>query len=59
MGNRFQLSVVAASEDWANSCIDAGVSEIQRIEKLLTTFNEESETAHINKFAGIRPATVS
>lgn len=59
MGNRFQLSVVAASEDWANSCIDAGVSEIQRIEKLLTTFNEESETAHINKFAGIRPATVT
>jgi FAD:protein FMN transferase len=59
MGNRFQLSVVANNEAWANDCIDAGVSEIQRIEKLLTTFNEESETARINQFAGICPVVVS
>jgi thiamine biosynthesis lipoprotein len=59
MGNRFQLSVVADDETLANVCIDAGVSEIQRIEKLLTTFNEESETARINQFAGICPASVS
>ena len=59
MGNRFQLSVVAESESWANVCIDAGVQEIQRIEKLLTTYNEESETARINRFAGIEPVTVS
>jgi FAD:protein FMN transferase len=59
MGNRFQLSVVAENEAWANDCIDAGVQEIQRIEKLLTTYNEESETARINRFAGIEPVTVS
>ena len=59
MGNRFQLSAVAEKEEWANECIDAGVSEIQRIEKLLTTYNEESETAHINRNAGIEPVTVS
>jgi thiamine biosynthesis lipoprotein len=59
MGNRFQLSVVSKNEDWANSCIDAGVCEIKRIENLLTTFNGESETAHINELAGIRPAIVS
>ena len=59
MGNRFQLSVVGDDELWANKCIDAGISEIQRIEKLLTTFNEESETACINQFAGIRPVSVS
>ncbi len=59
MGNRFQLSVVAENEEWANSCIDAGVNEIQRIEKLLTTYNDESETARINRFAGIEPVIVS
>src|SRR5271169_1247945 len=59
MGNRFQLSAVGANEDWANECIDAGIAEIQRIEKLLTTFNEESETALINKYAGIHPVVVS
>jgi len=59
MGNRFQLSVVGENEEWANRCIDAGVNEIQRIERLLTTFNEESETARINRFAGNEPVAVS
>ena len=59
MGNRFQLSVVGENEEWANRCIDAGVNEIQRIERLLTTYNEESETARINRFAGIEPVAVS
>jgi thiamine biosynthesis lipoprotein len=59
MGNRFHLSVVGENEEWANRCIDAGVNEIQRIERLLTTYNEESETARINRFAGIEPVAVS
>ena len=59
MGNRFQLSVVAQDEAWADACIDAGVQEIQRIEKLLTTYNEQSETARINRYAGIEPVAVS
>jgi thiamine biosynthesis lipoprotein len=59
MGNRFQLSVVGENEEWANRCIDAGVNEIQRIERLLTTYNEQSETARINRFAGIEPVAVS
>jgi FAD:protein FMN transferase len=59
MGNRFQLSVVGNNEKRAYDCIDAGICEIQRIEKLLTTFNEESETALINRNAGISPVCVS
>ncbi len=59
MGNRFQLSAVGDNEDWANECIDAGITEIQRIEKLLTTYNEESETALINRYAGIKPVVIS
>jgi FAD:protein FMN transferase len=59
MGNRFQLSAVGDNEDWTNECIDAGIAEIQRIEKLLTTYNEESETALINRYAGIKPVVIS
>ena len=59
MGNRFELSVVADDEAWAQSCIDAGVEEIQRIERLLTTFNDGSETNQINQNAGIAPVKVS
>lgn len=59
MGNRFQLSAMGDNEDWANARIDAGIKEIQRIEKLLTTYNDESETALINTFAGIKPVQVS
>ena len=33
MGNRFELSAVADSEQWANEKIDAGIAEIQRIER--------------------------
>jgi FAD:protein FMN transferase len=59
MGNRFQVSVVANNEDWATECIDAAIHEMQRIEKLLTTFSDDSETALINKNAGITPVRVS
>ncbi len=59
MGNHFQISAVAEEEAWAYACIDAGILEIQRIEKLLTTFSEESETALINRNAGVKPVAVS
>ncbi len=59
MGNRFELSVVAADEQWANEQIDAGIQEIQRIERLLTTFNDQSETNQVNTNAGIMPVEVS
>jgi FAD:protein FMN transferase len=59
MGNHFELSVIAQDEAWAQECIDAGVGEIQRIEKLLTTFSEDSETNLINRQAGIAPVQVS
>jgi thiamine biosynthesis lipoprotein len=59
MGNRFELSVVADSEQWANDKIDEGIKEIQRIERLLTTFCDDSETNQINANAGIKPIAVS
>jgi thiamine biosynthesis lipoprotein len=58
MGNRFEISVLADDEQRANACIDAAVSEIQRIEALLTTFNDGSQTNLINRNAGIAPVKV-
>ncbi len=59
MGNRFQISAVAATEQFAMHCIDKAIDEIRRIERLLTTFSEDSETAAINRNAGIAPVVVS
>ncbi len=59
MGNHFELSVVGNRENWALERIEAGVKEIQRIERLLTTFSEDSETNLINRHAGMAPVTVS
>lgn len=59
MGNQFELSAVDEDEQRANSFIDAGVNEIKRIEKLLTTYNDDSETNLVNRHAGIAPVAVS
>jgi thiamine biosynthesis lipoprotein len=59
MGNHFEITVVGENEVWANEKIDLGVLEIQRIEKLLTTFSDESETNLINQNAGVQPVKVS
>jgi len=58
MGNRFEISVVSGDKSWANERIDAAVGEISRIEKLLTTFSEDSQTNAINRNAGIAPVKV-
>jgi len=58
MGNRFEISVVAPEEKIANEWIEKAVQEIRRIEKLLTTFDESSQTNQINKYAGLHPVVV-
>lgn len=59
MGNHFEISVVSDDEAWAEERIDLGVEEIRRIEKVLTTFKDDSETNLINQNAGIEPVKVS
>lgn len=58
MGNRFTITVVGPTETWANEKIDHAVAEISRIEKLLTTYTDDSQTAEINLNAGIKPVVV-
>ncbi|GAA4295827.1 FAD:protein FMN transferase [Nibribacter koreensis] len=59
MGNRFELTVASGSQQEADSVIDAAIAEIQRIEKLLTTFSDTSETHQINAMAGLAPVIPS
>jgi thiamine biosynthesis lipoprotein len=58
MGNRFEISAIAHDGLWANECIAEAIEEIRRIEDLLTTFNESSQTNLINRNAGITPVKV-
>ena len=58
MGNSFEITVVASDKYWADECIDDAVNEIKRIEKLLTTFDDNSQTNKINKEAGISAVKV-
>jgi thiamine biosynthesis lipoprotein len=59
MGNNFEIMVVARDAVWANEKIDHAIAEIKRIETLLTTFSENSETSRINANAGLSPVRVS
>ncbi|WP_066512860.1 FAD:protein FMN transferase [Rufibacter sp. DG15C] len=59
MGNRFELTVASPTQQEADTVMDAAIAEIQRIEKLLTTFSDTSETYQINANAGIAPFTPS
>ncbi len=59
MGNRFEISVVTTDDDRARERVEEAVEEIRRIERLLTTYSDTSETAAINASAGITPVKVS
>ena len=59
MGNRFEITVIGPDKTWGDEMIEAGVKEIKRIEKLLTTFSDDSETNLVNRNAGIQPVKVS
>ena len=58
MGSRFEITVVAENKDIANQYIDVAVGEIQRIEKLISSWDQNSQTSIINKNAGIKPIKV-
>lgn len=58
MGNQFEFTVINASENEAEKLFEVAITEIQRIEKLLTTFSNDSITAKINEMAGIQAVEV-
>lgn len=58
MGNQFEISILADDENFAYKTIDLAIAEISRIEKLFTTFSNDSITYQINENAGIQPVIV-
>lgn len=58
MGNRFEFTVIAEHEQEGNVAIDAAIEEVRRIEYLLTTFSDLSQTSLINEHAGLSPVKV-
>jgi FAD:protein FMN transferase len=58
MGNLFGFSAICNHEKKASQAITAAITEVQRIETLLTTFATTSQTNQINESAGIKPVVV-
>ncbi|MCB0805193.1 MAG: FAD:protein FMN transferase [Bacteroidales bacterium] len=58
MGSRFDITVVASDSTLADGYIDMAVAEIKRIEKLISSWDPNSQTSEINRNAGIKPVQV-
>ncbi|MBQ0733167.1 FAD:protein FMN transferase [Aquimarina celericrescens] len=58
MGSDFEITVVAKNSTQANQYIDLAVKEITRIEKLISSWDQNSQTSQINRNAGIQPVKV-
>ncbi len=59
MGSEFDITVVTLNEEIGYINIEEIAAEIRRIEKLISSVDEDSETFLINKNAGIKPVKVS
>lgn len=58
MGSRFDISVVANDTLTASNYINLAVNEISRIEKLISSWDENSQTSEIIRNAGVKPVKV-
>ncbi|MGZ3874950.1 MAG: FAD:protein FMN transferase, partial [Mucilaginibacter sp.] len=55
MGDQFEISVVGNNPLWAEERFEEAIAEINRVEKLLSAFTEDSCINEINRNAGIKP----
>lgn len=58
MGSRFDITVVAKDSIEANVYIDLAITEISRIESLISSWDPNSQTSVINRNAGIEAVKV-
>ncbi|SOC80845.1 thiamine biosynthesis lipoprotein [Salinimicrobium sediminis] len=58
MGSRFEITVIAGNKAEADEYIDLAVIEIVRIEKLISSWDPNSQTSEINRNAGLKAVTV-
>ena len=58
MGSRFEITAVADNDTLAWAAINAGIAEIQRIEKVISSWDAKSQTSEVNRMAGQQPVAV-
>jgi len=58
MGSRFDITVVANSKSEGIHGLNKAIEEISRIEALISSWDETSQTSLINQNAGIKPVSV-
>lgn len=58
MGCRFDFTVVAKDSVKGNADIDVAINEISRIERLISSWDKNSQTSEINRNAGIKAVAV-
>ena len=58
MGGRFDITIVAKDSITAEMNIDTVISEISRIENLISDWKPASQISQVNENAGIRPVRV-
>ena len=58
MGSRFEITVVANDSIKAAEYTDIAISEINRIENMISSWDPNSQTSEINKNSGIKPVKV-
>ncbi len=58
MGSRYEITVVANTPEEGDRSIDLAVDEISRIEKMISSWDSNSQTSKINRNAGVAPVKV-
>lgn len=58
MGNMFEFIALSDNERLGNEQITCAIDEVKRIEKLFTTFSDESVTNEVNRNAGKKTVVV-
>ncbi|MGZ2369733.1 FAD:protein FMN transferase [Ancylomarina sp. YFZ004] len=58
MGSRFELTAVSPNQDDAMKAIEEGITEIKRIEKLISSWDKNSQTSEVIRNAGVKPIVV-
>jgi thiamine biosynthesis lipoprotein len=59
MGSSFEIAIISENETEAFNLIDTAYNEVVRIENLISSWKENSQTFLINKNAGIQPVAVT
>jgi len=58
MGCGFEFTAIHEDTALARRAVEAGIAEVSRIERLISSWDEDSQTSAINRNAGIQPVQV-